>query len=78
VVTHADITQKFKMVAVKPEIHLSTFVHGISKLLYIYNSNEIPTAIQMFLGLCNTERLERILSYVWVCRKSKMAPINQK
>jgi len=34
-VTHADITQKFKMAAVKPEIHVSTFVHGISKLLYM-------------------------------------------
>jgi len=34
-VTHVDITQKFKMAAVKPEIHLSTFAHGISKLLYM-------------------------------------------
>jgi len=34
-VTHADITQKFKMEANKPEIHVSTFVHGISKLLYM-------------------------------------------
>jgi len=34
-VTHVGITQKFKMAAVKPEIHLSTFVHGIYKLLYI-------------------------------------------
>jgi len=34
-VTHADITQKFKMVEVKPEIHVSLFVHGISKLLYM-------------------------------------------
>jgi len=33
VLTHADITQKCKMV--KPEIHVSTFVHGLSKLLYI-------------------------------------------
>jgi len=34
-VTHADTTQKFKMAAVKPEIHVSTFVHGISNLLYM-------------------------------------------
>jgi len=34
-VTHADISQKFKIAAVKPEIHVSTFVHGKSKLLYI-------------------------------------------
>jgi len=30
-----DITQKFKIAAVKPEIHVSTFVHGISRFLYI-------------------------------------------
>jgi len=34
-VTHADITQKFKMAAVKPEIHASTFIHEIAKLLYM-------------------------------------------
>jgi len=34
-VTHANITQKFKMAAVKREIHVSTFVHGKSKLLYM-------------------------------------------
>jgi len=34
-VTHIDITQKFKMAVVKPEIHVSTFVHRISKLLYM-------------------------------------------
>jgi len=33
--THADITQKFKKALVKPEIHVSTFVNGLSKLLYI-------------------------------------------
>jgi len=33
-VTHADITQQFKL-AVKPKIHVSTFVHGSAKLLYI-------------------------------------------
>jgi len=48
-VTQADITQKFKMTAVKPVIHVSTFVHGISKLLQ--DSNEIPTAISMFFGV---------------------------
>jgi len=49
VLTHADITQKFQMVAVKPEIHVSTFVHGISKLLYM-----IATKFQrlyIFLGV---------------------------
>jgi len=40
-VTHADITQKFKMASVKPEIHVSTFEHGISKLL-----NMIATKFQ--------------------------------
>jgi len=44
----------------------------------IHDSNEIPTAIPMFLGLGNTERLVGILSDVWVCRKSKMAAINRK
>jgi len=29
-VTHADITHKFKMAVVKPELHISKFVHGIS------------------------------------------------
>ena len=42
-VTHADIAQNFKMAAVNPEIHASTFVHGISKLS-IHDSYEIPTA----------------------------------
>jgi len=32
-VTHADITRKFKMTAVKPEIQASTFVNGISTFL---------------------------------------------
>jgi len=40
-VTHADITKKFKMASVKLEIHVSTFVHGVSKLLYM-----ITTKIQ--------------------------------
>ena len=35
-------------------------------------------AICMFSGSGNTERLVGILSDVWVCRKSKMAVINQK
>jgi len=74
-VTHADITQKFKMTAVKLEIHVSPFEHGISML---HDSNEIPTDKPMFFGLGNTERLVGILSDVWVCRKSKMAAINRK
>jgi len=32
---HADVTQKFKITAVKPEMHVSTFLHGISELLYM-------------------------------------------
>jgi len=48
-VTHADITQKFKMAAVKPEIHVSTFLHGISKLLHMIAKKFKP----MFLGLGN-------------------------
>jgi len=31
----ADITQKFKRAAFKPEIHVSIFVRGIYKLLYM-------------------------------------------
>jgi len=72
-VTKADITQKCKMAVVKPEIHVSTFVHIISNLLHM-----IPTAIPMFFGLGNTERLVGILSDVWVSRKPKMAAINRK
>jgi len=34
-VTNADITKNFKMAAVKPEIHVSTFVYRISKHLYM-------------------------------------------
>jgi len=33
-VTHADITKKFKMAAVKPELQVSTYVHEIFKFLY--------------------------------------------
>jgi len=33
-VTHADITQKFKMAEVKPEMYVSTFVHGKSISFY--------------------------------------------
>jgi len=75
-VTHVDITQKFKMAVVKPEIHVSTFVHGISKLLHM-----ITTKFQRpypCFGLGNTENLVVVLSDVWVCRKSKMAAINWK
>jgi len=60
-VTHTDITKKFKMGAVKPEIHVSTFVHGISKLPYM-----IATLFQwhVFFVLGNTERPVGILSDV--------------
>ena len=34
-VTHTDIAQKLKMAAVKPEIHVYTFIHGIAELLYM-------------------------------------------
>jgi len=43
-VTHADVTQKFKM---KPEIHISTFVHEMSKLLYM-----IATEFQLLYPCC--------------------------
>jgi len=76
-VTHADITQKFKMAVVKPEIHVSTFVHGLSKLLYIITT-KFQRLYPCFFGLYNTERLVGILSDVWVLRKSKMAAINRK
>ena len=33
-VTNTDIAQKFRIAAVKPEIHVYTIVQGISKLLY--------------------------------------------
>jgi len=57
-----------KIAAAKPEIHVSTFVHGISKLLKKI-ATKFSTAIPMFLGLGNKERLVGILSDVWVCRK---------
>jgi len=38
-VTHVDIIKKFKMAAVKSEIHVSVFVYGISKLLHIIAAN---------------------------------------
>jgi len=44
----------------------------------IRDSNEIPTASPMFLGSGNTDGLLGILSYVWICHKSKMAAINRK
>ena len=44
----------------------------------IHDSNEISTAIPMFSGSGNTERLMGILSDVRVCRKSKMTTINRK
>jgi len=43
-----------------------------------FDSNKIPTATPMFLGSDNKDRLLGILSYVWVCRKSKMMAINRK
>jgi len=42
------------------------------------DSNEIPTATPMFPGSGNTDKLLGILSYVWACRKSKMAAIHRK
>jgi len=47
-------------------IHIRTWNISSS----IHASNNISTAIPMFLGLGNTERLVGILSDVWVCRKS--------
>jgi len=38
-VANADITKKFKIAVVKSEIHVSIFVHGISKLISICISN---------------------------------------
>jgi len=55
-------------------IHIRTWNISAS----IHDSNEIPTVIPMFSGSDNTERLVRILSDVWVCRKSKMVAINRK
>ena len=40
--------------------------------------NEIPSAMPMFSGSGNTEKLVGILSNVWVCRKSKIAVIYRK
>jgi len=45
---------------------------------YTHDSNKIQMATLMFLGSGNTDRLLRILTYVWDCRKSKMAAINWK
>jgi len=64
-VTHVDITQKFKMAAVKPEIHVYTFVHGISKLLYMVASKfHVYLCYTFVFGVGNTERLVEILSDV--------------
>ena len=45
---------------------------------FMHDSNKISTAIPMYSGLGNTERLVGILSDVRVCRKSKTAAINWK
>jgi len=44
----------------------------------IRDSNEIPMAKPMFPESDNRFRLLGKLSYVWVCRKLKMALINRK
>jgi len=43
-----------------------------------HDSNEIPTAIPMFSGSGNSDRLLGILLYVWVCCKSKTATNNRQ
>ena len=53
--------------------HCSTYISA-----FIHDSNKISTAIPMYSGSSNTERLVGILSDVRVCRKSRMAAINWK
>ena len=63
---------KFKMAAMY-KLHTYGPIYAC-----IHDSNEIPTALPMFLGSGNIERLVRKLSDVWVCWKSKMVAMNRK
>ena len=42
----------------------------------MHDSKEMPMALPMFSASDNTEMLVRILSDVWVCRKSKIIHIS--
>jgi len=48
-ITNTVITQKFNKVVVKPEIHNSTFVHGLTKLLYMI-ATKFQRLTPCFLG----------------------------
>ena len=74
-VLHADIAQKFKMAAVNPEIHASTFVHGIS---FFTDSYEIPTATPLFSGSSFTMGPVLVMCSVSGCEKFTMAAVNRK
>jgi len=63
----------------KSEIQDGGFENSVQQIsAYTLDSNEIPTATLMFPGTGNTDRLQRILSYVWACWKSEMAAISRK
>jgi len=74
-VTHADITKKLKMAAVKSGIHVSTFVHGISNFLYMIATKFQRLYPCLFLGLFNTEWLVGILSDVGYVVNQRWRPL---
>jgi len=63
----------------KSEIQDGGFENSVAQIsAYTHDSNEIPTATPIFPWSSNTDRILRILYYVWACRKSKMTAINRK
>jgi len=63
----------------KSEIQDGSFENAVAQIsAYKHDINEIPTATPMFRGSGNMVRLRGIVSYVWLCHKSKMAAINRK
>jgi len=64
---------KIKMAAMDRKYIYNTCIFGC-----IRNSNDIPTAIPMFLRSGNTTRVLIRITDVRICEKSKMAAINRK
>jgi len=66
---HAEI----KMAAMNRKYIYNACIFGC-----VHNSNEIPTAIPMFLRSGNTTWVLITMTDVRICEKSKMAAINRK
>jgi len=70
-------SENCKMTASKPDVSISILPANKMETKLQPNTPCIWNEITMFSVSSNTEKLFRILSVVWVCRKSKVAEVHK-